>query len=94
MKNVCQEEARAALAKRTQIGPGQWTGSHGHPGNQLFIAIAGGTRTERRNGEEISPSMQLEAGSVGWLDEFAPGEAHDIGNTGETTIDIVLVTIK
>jgi hypothetical protein len=31
---------------------------------------------------------------VGWIDAVDPGEAHDVGNTGDTTIDLVLVTLK
>jgi hypothetical protein len=36
----------------------------------------------------------VEAGSVGWLDAIDISERHDVGNTGDTTLDFVLVTIK
>ena len=82
------------IVQRGQIEPGQWTGVHRHPGNQVYILIKGGSWTERRNGKLVEPPLELEAGSVGWLDAFSYDEAHEIGNTGDTTIDLVLVTIK
>ena len=82
------------IVQRAIIEPGRWTGVHGHPGNQVFVVIKGGTRTERRGGESLGTSTDLEAGSVGWLDALDDSEAHNVGNTGDTTMEIVLVTVK
>ena len=82
------------IVQRVQVEPGQWTGSHGHPGNQFYIHIKGGTWSERRRGVKSGNSTISETGSVGWIDAVDPGEVHDVGNTGDTTIDLVLVTLK
>ena len=82
------------IVQRAQIEPGQWTGIHSHPGNQIYIHIKGGVWSERRGGVQSSPSPFLKAGSVGWVDFVDLSEAHEIGNTGDTTIDLVLVTLK
>ena len=82
------------IVQRVQVEPGQWTGSHSHPGNQIYIHIKGGTWSERRRGVKSGNSTISETGSVGWIDAVDPGEAHDVGNTGDTTIDLVLVTLK
>jgi len=82
------------IVQRMQVEPGQWTGIHSHPGNQVYIHIKGGIWSERRNGVQSPPSPFLKAGSVGWTDAVEFSEAHEIGNTGDTTIDLVLVTIK
>jgi oxalate decarboxylase/phosphoglucose isomerase-like protein (cupin superfamily) len=36
----------------------------------------------------------MEAGSVGWLDAVDISKGHSVGNTGDATLDFVLVTIK
>lgn len=82
------------IVQRAILESGQWTGVHGHPGNQVFLVIKGGTRSERRGGVSDVSSMDLQAGSVGWLDALDQSEAHDVGNTGDTAMEIVLVTIK
>jgi quercetin dioxygenase-like cupin family protein len=82
------------IVQRVQLEPGQWTGVHSHPGNQVYIHIKGGILSERRGGVQSAPAPFSNAGSVGWIDAIDPGEAHEVGNTGDTTIDIVLVTIK
>ena len=87
-------ENHRLIAQRWQLEPGQWTGVHGRPGNQVYILIKGGTWTERRNGVVVEPPLELETGSVGWLDAVSADEAYEVGNTGDTTIDLVLVTIK
>lgn len=81
------------IVQRLRIEPGQWTGAHGHPGNQVYVVIKGGTWSERR-GMESAPSVSVQAGSVGWVDAVDVREAHELGNTGDTTIELVLVTIK
>lgn len=82
------------IAQRIQIEPGQWTGIHSRPGNQVYIYIKGGILSERRGGVQSPPSPLSEDGSVGWMDAVELSEAHEFGNTGDTTIDIVLVTLK
>lgn len=82
------------IVQRMQVEPGQWTGVHSHPGNQVFIHIKGGTWSERRVGVQTAPSQFWNAGSVGWIDAIDLSEGHEMGNTGNTTIDLVLVTLK
>jgi mannose-6-phosphate isomerase-like protein (cupin superfamily) len=82
------------IVQRVRVEPGQWTGIHSHPGNQVYIHIRGGIWSERRGGLQSPPSPFSEAGSVGWIDAVDLGEAHESGNTGDTTIDLVLVTLK
>lgn len=79
------------IVQRAKIEPGQWTGPHSHPGNQVYVQITGGNWSERRDSMQSSQSAYREAGSVGWIDA---GEAHDVGNIGDTPIDLVLVTIR
>jgi quercetin dioxygenase-like cupin family protein len=81
------------IVQRAQIEPGEWTGIHSHPGNQVYIHLKGGTWSERHRHEQSAPTS-VEAGSVGWLDAIDISERHDVGNTGDTTLDFVLVTIK
>ena len=82
------------IVQRVQIEPGQWEGIHSHPGNQIYIHIRGGIWSERRGGVESPPSPFSEAGSVGWMDAIPLSEAHESGNTGDTTIDLIWVTLK
>lgn len=82
------------IVQRVQVEPGQWTGVHSHPGNQVFLHITGGTWSERQGGVITEPSESVQAGSVGWLDAVDMSEGHAAGNTGDTTIEFVLVTIK
>ena len=87
------ENARM-IVQRVRLEPGQWTGIHSHPGNQVYLNITGGIWSERRGGEQSAPSPLLKAGSVGWLDSVDHSEGHEMGNVGDTTIELVLVTIK
>ena len=82
------------IVQRAILEPGQWTGEHGHPGNQVNVVVKGGARSERRRGAPYGPSQELPTGSAGWLDALGPGDAHDVGNTGDTTMEIVLVLLK
>ena len=82
------------LAQRFQIGPGQWTGIHSRPGNQVKILIKGGKLSERRGGVQSSPSPHSGDGVVGWMDSIQLSEGYEFGNTGDTIIDIVIVTLK
>ena len=87
-------ENERMIVQRVQIEPGQWTGIHSHPVNQVYIHIEGGIWSERRGGVQSPPSPFLKAGSVGWMNAVDLSVGHEIGNTGVTTIDLVLVSIK
>ncbi len=81
------------IAQRLWIEPGQWTGTHSHTGNLVYIHITGGTWSERRNGAQ-SPPSSLEAGSVRWI-QTADGElAREYGNVGTAPMHLVLITLK
>ena len=82
------------IVQRVWIEPGQWTGIHGHLGNQVYIHVKGGIWSERRNGVQSPPSPFSEAGSVGWVDAVDLEKGHEHGNTGDTTMHLVLVTLK
>jgi hypothetical protein len=82
------------IVQRVRIEPGQWTGIHSRPGNQLRIHIKAGTWSERRGGIRTSPSIISKAGSVSWMEAIALSEEYEMGNTGDTTIDLILVTLK
>lgn len=81
------------VLQRLVVGPGEWEGVHSHPGNQIFVHIKGGTWSERHGNAQSAP-VHKEAGSVVWLDPVDSSEGHSVGNTGDTTLDFVLVTIK
>ncbi|MDX1405695.1 MAG: hypothetical protein R3192_14205 [Woeseiaceae bacterium] len=87
-------ENERMIVQRAQVEPGQWTGVHSHPGNQVYIHIKGGIWSERNGGVQSPPLAYAEPGSVGWIDAVDLAEGHESGNTGDTTIDFVLVTIK
>ncbi len=74
------------------IEPGQWEGIHPHPGNQLYIHIRGGEWTVRR-GDEKTTSYS-ETGSVGWMEAIALSEDHESGNTGDSAIELLWITLK
>jgi quercetin dioxygenase-like cupin family protein len=82
------------IVQRVRIEPGQWTGIHSHPSNQVYIHIRGGTWSERRDGVQSPPAPVSNAGSVGWIDAIDMDKGHECGNTGDTSIHLVLVTLK
>jgi len=82
------------IVQRVQVEPGQWEGIHSHPGNQVYIHIKGGIWSGRRGGVQSPPSPFSETGSVGWMDAVDLSEEHESGNTGDTTIDLVWITLK
>jgi len=82
------------IVQRVQVEPGQWEGIHSHPGNQVYLHIKGGTWSGRRGGVQSPPSPPSEAGSVGWMEAVDISEEHESGNTGDTTIDLIWVTLK
>ncbi|MGI9221679.1 MAG: hypothetical protein ACR2QS_11665 [Woeseiaceae bacterium] len=82
------------VLQRLIVGPGEWEGVHSHPGNQVYVHIHGGEWTGRLGDqyeyfEEISPD-----GEVGWMDAIPIEVEHDSGNTGDTPIDLIYVTLK
>ena len=82
------------IVQRVQVEPGQWEGIHSHPGNQVFIHLKGGIWAGRMGGV-LSPTTSTRAdGHVGWMDAIDISEEHESGNVGETTIDLVWVTLK
>jgi len=82
------------IVQRVQIEPGQWEGVHSHPGNQVYVHIKGGIWSARENGEQTPPFPYSETGSVGWMDAIDKSVGHESGNTGDTTIDLVWITLK
>jgi len=87
-------ENERVIVQRVQIEPGQWEGAHAHPGNQIYIHVKGGIWSARENGVQTSPFPYSETGSVGWMDAIDASVEHESGNTGDTTIDLVWITIK
>jgi quercetin dioxygenase-like cupin family protein len=87
-------ENERVIVQRVQVEPGQWEGLHSHPGNQVFIHIKGGTWGSRAGGVQSSTTSQRDDGYVGWMDAIDLSEAHESGNVGDTTIDLVWVTLK
>jgi len=82
------------IVQRVQVEPGQWEGAHAHPGNQLYIHIKGGVWSARENGVQRPPFPFSDTGSVGWMDAIDRSVGHESGNTGDTTIDLVWITLK
>ena len=82
------------IVQRVQVEPGQWEGIHAHPGNQVFVHIKGGTWSGRSGGVQAPPSPPRKSGEVGWMDAIDISEGHESGNTGDTTIDLVWITLK
>ncbi len=82
------------VLQRLVVGAGEWEGIHSHPGNQVYIHIKGGIWSEQRDGVQSPPSLFSKAGSVGWMDAVDLSVGHEFGNTGDTTIELVLVTLK
>ena len=82
------------IVQRVQVEPGQWEGLHAHPGNQVFIHIKGGTWGSRMAGVQSSTTSVRADAEVGWMDAIDISEQHESGNVGDTTIDLVWVTLK
>ena len=87
-------ENERMIVQRIFIEPGQWTGVHGHPGNQLYVQVKGGQWSSRSDDGQLVSEDILDAGAVGWVEALDPGDGHDSGNTGDSTMEFVLVTIK
>jgi hypothetical protein len=84
-------ETELMIAQRVQIKPGEWSGVHDRPGNQMYLLVQGGTLSERIGGGEAKVSPLNEDGEPLWLDA---AKGYEFGNTGDTIIDLVLVTFK
>ena len=83
-----------AVLQKLVVGPGEWEGVHSHPGNQIYVHIKGGYWSGRMHGEleyekEFSPD-----GSVGWMGAIPIEDRHDSGNSGDTPIELIYVTLK
>lgn len=87
-------ENERVIVQRVQVEPGQWEGIHTHAGNQVYIHINGGIWSGRSGGVQSPPFPISETGSVGWMDAVEIGVGHESGNTGDTTIDLVWITLK
>ena len=82
------------IAQRVQIEPGQWEGVHSHPGGQVYIVIKAG-ETSAKLGGKIQYSGQIGIdGAAGWMDAIELDAGHESGNTGDTLIDLVWITLK
>ena len=82
------------IVQRVKIEPGEWEGIHSHPGNQIYIHIKGGIWSGRSGGVQSPPSPFDEDGSVGWSNAVDLSAEHESGNTGDTTIDLIWITLK
>ena len=82
------------VVQKFVVEPGQWEGVHPHPGNQLWVTIKGGVWSGRRGGRERIGTQPSPAGSVGWMDAIDLSEQHNSGNTGDTPIELVWITLK
>ena len=82
------------VVQRFILEPGQWEGVHSHPGDQVFVHVRGGVWSGRRNGRERIGTEPSEAGSVGWMEAIELSEQHNSGNTGDTTIELIWITLK
>ncbi len=76
------------------VGPGQWEGIHSRPGNPIYIHIQGGAWSERRGGAPFGAAAVAKTGSLGWMDAVERVDGHESGNTADTTVDPVWVTLK
>jgi hypothetical protein len=77
------------LVEKYVVQPGQSTGRHTHPGNQLLVFIQGGVLTSHATGR----STLWKDGRVAW---FSATDREDDGstNTGGSPIEMDLVTLK
>lgn len=82
------------IVQRVQVEPGQWEGIHAHPGNQVFVHVKGGTWAARMGGVQSPTTTVRPDGYTGWMDAIPLSEQHESGNVGDTTIDLVWITLK
>ena len=87
-------ENEHVVVQRFIVGPGEWEGLHTHPGNQVYVHVVGGEWSGRANGEPTYTGSASATGSVGWMEPVPASEEHESGNTGDTPIDLIWVTLK
>ncbi len=82
------------LLQRLVVPGGRWEGIHGHPGNQLYVHIKGGYWSGQLAGEYEYRHELSADGEVGWMDYIPYEDGHNSGNTGDSWIDLIYVTLK
>ena len=82
------------VVQRFIVEPGQWEGIHSHPGDQVYVHVRGGVWSGRRNGRESIGTQPSRTGSVGWMEAVELSEQHNSGNTGDTAIELIWITLK
>jgi len=87
-------ENERMIVQRVHLEPGWWTGPHVHTGRQIIIYTKGGTRSERRGDQVQGLSKAIFPGSAVWMEGAGTSEVHDVGNSGDSLLEFVLVTIK
>ena len=65
-----------------------------HVGKQVYVHIRGGIWAGHIGGREVYRGPPSADGSVGWLDAIDLSEGHNSGNVGDTTMELVYVTLK
>ena len=80
------------VVQKYVVQPGEWEGVHAHPGNQLYVHIRGGEWTSENAGK--TETYFAEDGSVGWMDALDLSAQHQSGNTGDTPIEFLWITLK
>jgi oxalate decarboxylase/phosphoglucose isomerase-like protein (cupin superfamily) len=80
------------VVQRYVVKPGEWEGVHTHSGNQLYVHIKGGEWT-MRYGDNKETSVAKD-GSVGWMPKVTLAQDHESGNTGDTPIEFLWITLK
>ncbi len=81
-------ENDALVAQRAVFEPGQWTGEHSHPGNQVVVVLTAATVIYREAGEETETTY--EAGQIVWLDAV---QAHD-HTSKDASAEAIIVTLS
>ena len=87
-------ENEHVVLQRLIVGPGEWEGIHSHPGNQIYVHIKGGEWSGLAGGKPTYSAEVDPDGAVGWMPAIPLSEGHESGNTGDTPIDLLWVTLK
>ena len=87
-------ENERLIVQRVKVKPSEWEGLHSHSGGQIYIHIKGGMWSERRGGVLYPGTEITRTGAVGWMEEIPIEVGHESGNTGDTIIDLIWVTLK
>ena len=88
-------ENQRVIVQKFVVQPGQSTGLHLHPSDQLFVFIKGGQWAARskKEAEHAYPESSPD-GEVGWMPAIDIAEGHESGNIGKDPIDLIWVTLK